>query len=257
MSILIPKVDEQSKPKPKEDGLKHLNVWSKAKTSLGQILSNFANTPFRHPEHGFFASVEGYWYWCASGRRNEQLRRLHGASARSVGQQQEMVPVPDSEFRDMIREGLSYKVYQNKAVREGLADSKLPLEHYFVYGKDADIVVNQGIKHYWQLVWLDLIRMHLQKRIVVMGEQLMPDTQVKMADGSFCRAGDIEPGDELADANEASISNTVVAPIDLVQLADGSWKAAAELQPGDALMVSEKGEAVVDRVEITPDDIPF
>lgn len=247
MSILIPRIDEQAKIKPREDGLKHINVWSKAKTQVGQLLSNFAHTPFRHPVHGFFVSVEGYWYWCASGRRNDQLRRLHGSSARSVGQQQESVPLPESEFHDMIREGLSYKVFQNKAVREALADSRLPLEHYFVYGKDADVVVNRGIKHYWQLIWLDLIRKFLRKELVLVepSDLLLPDTMVVMADGSHQRAGDVVPGDELrSSADTGPALQNMAAPIDLVQLADGSWKAAGELQIGDEPMLTESGEHI-------------
>jgi hypothetical protein len=49
--------------KPSEDGVTHINVYSRGNTELGRLLSNFAHTPFSHPEFGEFASVEGFWYW--------------------------------------------------------------------------------------------------------------------------------------------------------------------------------------------------
>jgi hypothetical protein len=44
--------------KPSEDGVTHINVYSRGNTELGRLLSNFAHTPFSHPEFGEFASVE-------------------------------------------------------------------------------------------------------------------------------------------------------------------------------------------------------
>lgn len=40
------------------DGIDHINIYSKGKTTLGRMLSNFACTPFTHPEDGKFASIE-------------------------------------------------------------------------------------------------------------------------------------------------------------------------------------------------------
>ena len=42
---------------PKLDGIEHINIYSKGKTELGRLLTNFAQTPFIHPEYGRFESV--------------------------------------------------------------------------------------------------------------------------------------------------------------------------------------------------------
>lgn len=34
--------------KPEMDGIDHINVYSKGKTELGKLLSNFARTPFEN-----------------------------------------------------------------------------------------------------------------------------------------------------------------------------------------------------------------
>ena len=49
---------------PATDGINHINIYSKGKTEVGRILSNF-NTPFFKYEtpHGKFRSLEGYYHW--------------------------------------------------------------------------------------------------------------------------------------------------------------------------------------------------
>ena len=42
---------------PIDEGVTHINIYSKSKLELGKLLSNFAKTPFTHPVYGEFASV--------------------------------------------------------------------------------------------------------------------------------------------------------------------------------------------------------
>jgi hypothetical protein len=61
--------------------IEYLNVHSQTTNRLGYLLSNFAHTPFDHPIHGHFESVEGWWYWYGRGK-NDELRSLYGYSAK-------------------------------------------------------------------------------------------------------------------------------------------------------------------------------
>jgi hypothetical protein len=70
---------------PSEDGIGHINVYSKAKTKLGRELSNFSFSPFTHPEDGKFNSIEGYWYWL--GCKQEKLRKVWGYAAKRLGRE--------------------------------------------------------------------------------------------------------------------------------------------------------------------------
>ena len=47
---------------PTEDGITHINIYSKGQTELGKMLSNFAKFPIQTVD-GNFMSVEGYWYF--------------------------------------------------------------------------------------------------------------------------------------------------------------------------------------------------
>jgi len=59
----------------KMDGVTHINIYSKGKTKLGRLLTNFAHTPFTHAEYGQFASVEGFWYWIRDGKDSHNMSR--------------------------------------------------------------------------------------------------------------------------------------------------------------------------------------
>lgn len=52
---------------PDEDGVTHINIYSKGKTELGRWLTNFSYSPFNHPEYGKFLSMEGFWCWVSTG----------------------------------------------------------------------------------------------------------------------------------------------------------------------------------------------
>jgi hypothetical protein len=114
------------------DGIDHLNIYSKAKTSLGQALSNFAHTPFEHPELGHFESVEGLWYWLT--RQDESLRWLDGNEAKKHGKPMPLLmSYDDSEFRRLVGLGLIAKLDSHPEIRHALENTVLPFTHYYVY----------------------------------------------------------------------------------------------------------------------------
>jgi hypothetical protein len=66
-----------------EDGIDHINIYSKGKTELGRWLSNFSECAIKHPFDGYFNSVEAYWYYDITG--NEDLRLTSGFEAKQLG----------------------------------------------------------------------------------------------------------------------------------------------------------------------------
>jgi len=74
---------------PSEDGITHINIYSKGKTEIGRFASNFAFSPFEC-EDGKFDSIEGYWYWLTinpSNPRRDELRKLYGFEAKRIGRE--------------------------------------------------------------------------------------------------------------------------------------------------------------------------
>lgn len=118
---------------PDDDGITHINIYSKGQTELGRLLTNFAAISFTVPEHGMFASVEGYWYWLTC--RNDRLRKLTGFMAKKAGRELRGQDwVEDPEFKSRILVALQAKVEQNPQLKKFLTESKLPFKHYYVFG---------------------------------------------------------------------------------------------------------------------------
>lgn len=117
---------------PELDGVGHINIYSSAKTSLGRLLSNFARTPFFHPEYGYFASMEGFYYWASTGKMHDELKPLYGYLAKKKGK--EFPVVKYRKFQEDVTRAAKLKVIQNPEILELLSRNDLPFYHYYVYG---------------------------------------------------------------------------------------------------------------------------
>ena len=140
---------------PAEDGVTHINVYSKGRTELGRFLSNFARAPFDHPEHGRFESVEGLWYWLTA--RDDRLRSVWGWEAKRLGRElrgEDWVDAP--EFRRDIRIGIAAKLATYPDMADMLGRSTLPLAHYYTYD-DKVIEPAQGR---WVIDYLSTFQNH-------------------------------------------------------------------------------------------------
>lgn len=141
---------------PNDDGITHINIYSKGKTELGRLLSNFAHTPFAHPRHGRFESVEGFWYWLSTGMTHDNLRGLYGYKAKECGKQltQDFRITNNPSFKDEILEAIGCKLREHPHISRMLGESTLPLTHYYHYGSKI-IVLPQ---YQWLVDDIDRLR---------------------------------------------------------------------------------------------------
>lgn len=136
---------------PENDGIDHINIYSKGRTEIGRWMSNFAFTPITIPEHGKFFSIEGYWYWLGSG--DERLRKLTGFAAKSLGRDlRGRKTLPEDEFRALISAAIRIKAEGNVRLLSELRASTLPLTHYYTF---SGIVKDAGFLWIVQL-WDDI-----------------------------------------------------------------------------------------------------
>lgn len=130
---------------PENDGVDHLNIYSRGATHLGRVLSNFSHTPFTHPQYGHFESLEGFWYWLRSGMRHEVLKELWGFEAKREGRLYEKV-ICDN-FQEEIKKAIQLKIEQTPYLKERFIKSNLPFKHYYNYGgkvvepKDSQFII--------------------------------------------------------------------------------------------------------------------
>lgn len=142
-------------PNPNMDGKDHLNIYSKAKTALGRELSNFAHTPIDLPAGGpergiyanvtgHFASIEGLWYYLTTPPTHpdrETLRTMHGPEAKTKGREMRGTDRSSDADRDAfvatITSALDVKLRTYPHLLDGLANTRLPLAHYYVFSGRA------------------------------------------------------------------------------------------------------------------------
>lgn len=140
---------------PSNDGITHINVYSKGKTELGRFLTNFAYCPIV-TEDGPFNSIEGYWGWLGLSENcpvRESMRTLYGWQAKKVKDDAYKNGDPgrfDDRFKEKIDTAILLKMQTNKA-KQLLKKNKdlldLPLLHYYTYGDNVINVTNK-YKHF-------------------------------------------------------------------------------------------------------------
>jgi len=114
------------------DGAAWVNIYSRGKTKLGRMLSNFSNYPVDTID-GTFQSVEGYWYWLSCG--DDRLKTASGYEAKKIGREAGAVDYPkDSKFKLKIALALISKLAKHEEIYEAFKQNNLPFDHYYVYG---------------------------------------------------------------------------------------------------------------------------
>lgn len=147
---------------PLEDGLTHINVYSKGQTELGRMLSNFAYTPFELDGKGF-ASVEAWWYWQMLEKDDAYLRSLSGFHAKKYGKN---LWLPDKEpTKAALRRVYLRKLQAHTGIFKLLIQNVLPLEHYYVYFNDDGSAKVVGNKYLWTAkLWEEIKQDFLERR---------------------------------------------------------------------------------------------
>jgi len=138
------------------DGVTHINIYSKGKTSLGQSLSNFTWSPITTTD-GTFNSIEGYWYWLSCPEsypyRND-FRKLVGNEAKTRGRQ---VGARDwmsaSLFKLKIYNAMLTKLVLHDTILQEFLTNSLPFRHYYLFnGKVVEPKEGKWITDMWNFL---------------------------------------------------------------------------------------------------------
>ena len=131
--------------KPENDGFDHINVYSKSRSKLGRMLSNFAHTPFTLKDIKF-ESMESWWYWTKMNNINkavlfpefsqeqlDEIRTLIGKEAkeyfRSIHKGDTSEFSPD---KSELKEAYLQKLAEHPEIEKMLFENKLPIDHYYM-----------------------------------------------------------------------------------------------------------------------------
>lgn len=134
---------------PSQDGITHINFYTRGKTRLGRLGTNLADIPVEHPLHGRFRTAEGYWYYLKTGLKFDELRSLDGFSAKVAGRK--FPNVWHNDFREDFITALRWKVDNHAELKQLLTESTLPLEHYYYYSGKGPVAIDQSLSRVEQL----------------------------------------------------------------------------------------------------------
>lgn len=127
------------------DGITHINVYSKSRSPLGRLLSNFAYTPVTI-DSLLFESIESWWYWTKMNKINEsslfplftqeqldEIRIKVGADAKAYFR--ELYKDDSSGFspsKEELKKAYLAKLEHHPHIKDLLFVNHLPLTHYYV-----------------------------------------------------------------------------------------------------------------------------
>lgn len=128
-----------------DDGITHINVYSKSRCLLGRLLSNFAHTPFEIDGLSFM-SVESWWYYFKMLNINnsmlfpifdeEQITQVRNSIGKEAKNKfRELYKDDSKDFNpspEEVRSVYLIKANSNLDVYSLLVNSKLPFTHYYV-----------------------------------------------------------------------------------------------------------------------------
>ena len=119
---------------PDNDGVTHINVYSRGRTVLGKLLSNFTEVPINSPEFGYVSSIEGLWYYLITGEKHPELLKMSGWEAKKYGRNHTREFTTSQEvFQERIKSAITLKVMSSKRIYDLMSDvDLLPFTHYYV-----------------------------------------------------------------------------------------------------------------------------
>lgn len=166
---------------PQTDGYDHIRIHPKASTSLGRCLCHSARTPFTHPLHGRFASMEAYWQWVRTGMKHDGLKAIYGH--RAVGYGLRFPQVEQKNFRAIILEGLEAKIKEHAKIKELLVLSDIPFLQYTDLVGNGDYIVDHT--HDWYLDGLHAIRKDWQQKLETKSSKFLPFKTCQLLEETF------------------------------------------------------------------------
>lgn len=134
---------------PDNDGIDHINIYSRGKTQLGKMLSNWypANVEI---SIGSFKTIEGVIFYLSS--FNDFFRNADGYNCKKYGKDFDKgIRLPEDVFRKFIIDSMLDKVNKNDTLKCLLKESNLPLKHYYNYsGKIIEVMNWQWQVDEWE-----------------------------------------------------------------------------------------------------------
>lgn len=152
---------------PKDEGITHINAYSKSNNLLGRMLSNICEVSVKINDVTF-RSLEGYWYYLLLDSIDNTIHEdvnimnvltsLTGFEVKGFIRSIKLDPSDlktidefktTKEFKDKICEAIKLKIEQNENLKQSFMNNKLPITHYYYYGNIDNCKILADDKYSW------------------------------------------------------------------------------------------------------------
>lgn len=152
-----------------KDGKDHINIYSKAATSVGRLWTNMQYMPFTSQEFGYTTSVEAVWHFVSTGCKHPEILQMKPFDAKKYAKT--LPKDKPQDFKDIIIRALKDRMAEHPIKRALLGASHLPLTHYYHYGTNDTIVYTP---HDWLIQAIEDIRAQIKsecQKVVIAGSR--------------------------------------------------------------------------------------
>lgn len=140
-------------PDPSQDGITHINIYTKGKTKLGRALSNLSSHSFTYEPYGFFKSVEAFWYYYLTGCQHDELKLMNGFDAKKQGKKYRDDRIDKDGLsqhdKEVILGAIRCKLNNHKEIKQMMSENNLPFAHYYFYGQEDNAKVTELPQYSW------------------------------------------------------------------------------------------------------------
>lgn len=140
------------------DGVDHINAYSKSECELGRMLSNFYHYEL-NIDGIIFNSLEAYWYYLLTD--DDSIAFMSGNEAKQYGKSLTRIKEVDEEFKNKFKSALEIKIETVPDLKNMLVKSTQPILHYYVTESGKRLSTN----HEWLPLMIMDIRSNYQKNI--------------------------------------------------------------------------------------------
>lgn len=147
-----------------QDGVDHINIWTRGATEIGQVLDMDFEMPWVHPRYGRFLSLSSFWYYVTSHDLDRGLMMLpsHVLRKRGSTQNHQATRKTVDNLRALMIDAAYHRIISVPEVAESLRETNLPLDNYVVVARSTPPQRHPRGLAFWFVPGMEYIRRALK-----------------------------------------------------------------------------------------------
>jgi hypothetical protein len=229
-----------------EDGVDHINIWERAKTSLGKALAINVKMPFKHNLFLGFYCLEALADYIASNENSDLLRTMYGQPMRDY-YTEKCTRRRVTNYKAIMIEAYWQQIQQHpQKLLKPLKDSNLWIDCYYVSSRDPNQLRQRPPYAQWVIPGLRKIRAALQAGTPLDLSDILDDPAMDFFTCVFPhRATSPSVSEDLSDSQRLEEYLSQEYPTEAPKEAPGTTVLTFDAAPAPELILPAGGEPLL------------